>query len=93
LENAAIFQPETGASVWSGLAQKDSLALVRQIERDVTLLPDDIVQEIVSCSDGVPLFLEEVTRTVLAASADVLRPRIWRIDRGEAGACGPLTNF
>jgi class 3 adenylate cyclase/tetratricopeptide (TPR) repeat protein len=59
------------------LAQKDSASLVRQIEHDAMLLPDDVVQEIVSRSDGVPLFLEEVTRTVLeAVSADALRPKV-----------------
>jgi hypothetical protein len=62
----------------AALPQKDSFALVWRIERDVTLLPDDIVQEIVSCLLGRrALFLEEVTRTVLeAANAGVLRPRI-----------------
>jgi predicted ATPase len=59
------------------LAQKDSASLVRQIEHDAMLLPDDVVQEIVSRSDGVPLFLEEVTRTVLeAVGADALRPKV-----------------
>ena len=58
------------------LAQKDSASLVRQIEHDAMLLPDDVVQEIVSRSDGVPLFLEEVTRTVLeAVGADAFRPK------------------
>jgi class 3 adenylate cyclase/tetratricopeptide (TPR) repeat protein len=55
------------------LAQKDSATLVRQIERDAMPLPDGVVQEIVARSDGVPLFLEEVTRAVLeAADADAL---------------------
>jgi class 3 adenylate cyclase/tetratricopeptide (TPR) repeat protein len=53
------------------LALEDSAALVRQIERDNVPLPEDVVQEIVARSDGVPLFLEEVTRAVLeAARAD-----------------------
>jgi class 3 adenylate cyclase/tetratricopeptide (TPR) repeat protein len=58
------------------LAQNDSAKLVRQIERGTMPLPDDLVQEIVARSDGVPLFLEEVTRAVLeAAGADALRPK------------------
>ena len=53
------------------LAQEDLAALVRQIERDNVRLPEDVVQEIVARSDGMPLFLEEVTRAVLeAARAD-----------------------
>ena len=77
----ATFRPEF-QSPWAGqshvttltlvrLALEDSAALVRQIERDNVPLPEDVVQEIVARSDGVPLFLEEVTRAVLeAARAD-----------------------
>jgi len=80
----ATFRPEF-QSPWAGqshvttltlarLAQEDSAVLVRQIERDNAPLPDDVVQEIVARSDGVPLFLEEVTRAVLeAAGADAAR--------------------
>jgi class 3 adenylate cyclase/tetratricopeptide (TPR) repeat protein len=49
------------------LAPKDSVALVRQIERTNAPLPEEVVQEIIARSDGVPLFLEEVTRAVLEA--------------------------
>jgi len=80
----ATFRPEF-QSPWAGhsqvttltlapLTQKDSATLVRQIERNTIPLPDDVVEEIVARSDGVPLFLEEVTRAVLeAAGADALR--------------------
>jgi class 3 adenylate cyclase/tetratricopeptide (TPR) repeat protein len=82
----ATLRPEF-RSTWAGqsqvttltlapLAQNDSAKLVRQIERGTMPLPDDLVQEIVARSDGVPLFLEEVTRAVLeAAGADPLRPK------------------
>lgn len=74
------FRPEF-RSPWAGqsqvttltlapLARKDSATLVRQIERDKMQLPDDLVEEIVARSDGVPLFLEEVTRAVVEAAAD-----------------------
>ncbi len=80
----ATFRPEFQPP-WAGqshvttltlarLARHDSAALVRQIERDGVPLPDDVVEEIVARSDGVPLFLEEVTRAVLEATgADTLR--------------------
>ncbi|MEO6783212.1 MAG: AAA family ATPase, partial [Bradyrhizobium sp.] len=48
------------------LPPTDSIALVRQIER-VSALPEEVVREIIARSDGVPLFLEEVTRAVLEA--------------------------
>jgi class 3 adenylate cyclase/tetratricopeptide (TPR) repeat protein len=79
----ATCRPE-GQSAWAGqsqvtmltlapLAKKDSATLVRQIERDTMPLPDDVVEEIVARSDGVPLFLEEVTRAALeSAGADAL---------------------
>jgi class 3 adenylate cyclase/tetratricopeptide (TPR) repeat protein len=74
----ATFRPEF-QSPWAGqshvttltltrLARQESATLVRQVERDGVALPDDVVQEIVARSDGVPLFLEEVTRTVLEAA-------------------------
>ena len=49
----------------SPLARKDLATLVRQIQHEAVSLPDDVVQEIVARSDGVPLFLEEVTRELL----------------------------
>ncbi len=75
----ATFRPEF-QSPWSGLshetnlaltrlAREDSATLVRQIERDTTALPDEVVQQIVERSDGVPLFLEEVTKAMREASA------------------------
>jgi tetratricopeptide (TPR) repeat protein len=49
------------------LPPTDSIALVRQIERTSAPLPEEVVREIIARSDGVPLFLEEVTRAVLEA--------------------------
>ena len=62
---------------------------MRQIERDTMPLPDDVVQEIVARSDGVPLFLEEVTRAVLeAAGADALRAKTGVSIAAKLDACG-----
>jgi class 3 adenylate cyclase/tetratricopeptide (TPR) repeat protein len=49
------------------LTPEDSVALVRQIGRTDAPLSEDVVQEIIDRSDGVPLFLEQVTRAVLEA--------------------------
>jgi predicted ATPase len=68
------FRPELQQS-WSGQAHVTLLALNRLGERDVTALVrelagntplgSEIVAEIVERTDGVPLFVEELTRAVL----------------------------
>lgn len=68
-------QPQVTTLTLAPLARKDSAALVRQIQHDAVPLPDDVVQEIVARSDGVPLFLEEVTRAVLE-TADMDASRV-----------------
>ena len=45
----------------------DSEALVRQLAAKVESLPSELIGEIVERGDGVPLFLEEVTKTVVDA--------------------------
>ncbi|WP_170991849.1 adenylate/guanylate cyclase domain-containing protein [Bradyrhizobium elkanii] len=49
------------------LTPEDAIALIRQIEHADAPLAEDVVQEIAARSDGVPLFLEQVTRAVLEA--------------------------
>jgi predicted ATPase len=51
----------------SRLGRREGAALVRQLIGAATL-PSDIMDEILERSDGVPLFLEEVTKVVLEAS-------------------------
>ncbi|MBR0757094.1 AAA family ATPase [Bradyrhizobium jicamae] len=56
------------------LSPEDSVTLVRQIERTNAPLSEGVVQEIIDRSDGVPLFLEQVTRAVLeVGDANVVR--------------------
>jgi class 3 adenylate cyclase/predicted ATPase len=73
------FRPEFQAP-WAGLAhitslllnrldRRESTALVRGIARPDRPMPADIVDEIASRTDGVPLFLEELTRAALEADA------------------------
>ncbi len=65
---------------WAGLAHATPLTLTRlgkanaaaMVER-VTggkLLPDDVLDQIVAKTDGVPLFVEELTKTVLESGAE-----------------------
>ena len=75
---AVSFRPEFQPP-WSGRAHVTSLALNRLCERDgealvqklagIASLTPDIVTEIVERTDGVPLFVEELTKAVLESAA------------------------
>ena len=53
-------------SAWTA---RESAALVKRIADSKSALPGDIVDEIVERADGVPLFVEELTKAVLEADA------------------------
>jgi predicted ATPase/class 3 adenylate cyclase len=52
------------------LGRGEGAAMVRQLCGNFTTLPPDIVDEIVERTDGVPLFVEELTKAVVEAGAD-----------------------
>jgi class 3 adenylate cyclase/predicted ATPase len=54
------------------LNRHESAALVRRLTRSA--LPDEIIEQIVARGEGVPLFLEEVTKAVLEIGADPVHP-------------------
>ena len=68
------FRPEFEPS-WTGQPQVSVVALKRLDRRDQTILveqiaggkalPDEVVEQIVGRTDGVPLFVEELTKSVL----------------------------
>ena len=60
-------QPNVTMLTLNRLSRGDSEALVRQLVAKTVSLPRDLIGEIVERGDGVPLFLEEVTRTVVDA--------------------------
>jgi len=70
------FRPEFNAP-WTGRSRVTSLALNRLGEREATAiiarlvgnkeLPADVMAEIVERTDGIPLFVEEMTKAVLEA--------------------------
>ncbi len=76
----ATFRPEFQPP-WTGQANVTSLALTRLDRRDAATmiaaiagraaLPAGIAREIAERTDGVPLFIEEVTRAVIEAGANV----------------------
>jgi predicted ATPase len=51
------------------LDRRDGEALVERITGNSAVLPSDIVTEIVERTDGVPLFVEELTKAVLETGA------------------------
>jgi class 3 adenylate cyclase/tetratricopeptide (TPR) repeat protein len=66
-------QPWTGQSpvttlVLNRLDRPDGTALVRRM-RGTQALPEDIIDDIVERTDGVPLFLEELTKAILESGA------------------------
>src|SRR5207248_5486776 len=74
----ATFRPEFQPP-WTGQPHVTMLALARLDRRDTAAmvanivgnaaLPTEIVQEIAERTDGVPLFVEELTKAVLEAGA------------------------
>ena len=77
------FRPEFNAP-WVGQSHVTSLTLNRLGEREVAAiiaslagnkaLPADVLAEIVERTDGIPLFVEEMTKAVLEAESEGERP-------------------
>ena len=57
-------QPHVSALAISRLGRRDGAALIERIVRDKAL-PGEVTAQIVAKTDGVPLFVEELTKTVL----------------------------
>jgi class 3 adenylate cyclase/predicted ATPase len=88
------FRPEYEAP-WAGLSHVTSVALDRLAPTEVgTLaehvagrpLPPEVTAQIVAKTDGVPLFVEELTKAVLEGGLLVAGPQGWRLH-------GPLPPF
>ena len=79
------FRPEFNAP-WTGQSHVTSLVLNRLGKHEAaaiivgvageTELPADVVTEIVSRTDGIPLFVEEMTKAVLEAKSEVPVPSL-----------------
>jgi class 3 adenylate cyclase/predicted ATPase len=88
------FRPEYEAP-WTGLSHVTSIALDRLLPAEVETLaelvagrplPPEVTAQIVAKTDGVPLFVEELTKAVLESGLIVEGPQGWRLD-------GPLPPF
>jgi predicted ATPase len=88
------FRPEYEAP-WTGLSHVTSVALDRLAPAEVETLaehvagrplPPEVTAQIVAKTDGVPLFVEELTKAVLEGGLLVAGPQGWRLN-------GPLPPF
>jgi len=57
-------RPQVTIQVLGGLYHRDALSIVNEVVGGASL-PSEVVERIISRADGVPLFIEELTKTVL----------------------------
>jgi predicted ATPase len=65
-----VGQPHVTVMALNRLGRSDGAAMVQQLAGNAALLPQDVIAEILERTDGVPLFVEEMTRAVLEAGAE-----------------------
>ena len=83
-----IGRPHVTALTLNRLAQRDIEAMIDGVVGN-KLLPASIRQDIIERTDGIPLFVEEMTKAVLEAESEArrgrlprqFRPRHWRSRR------------
>ena len=63
-----VGQPHVTMMALPRLGRREGAELVRQLAGNAAAIPDDLIDEIIERTDGVPLFLEEVTNAVLEAA-------------------------
>jgi hypothetical protein len=76
-------RPHVTTQVLGGLHQRQAVSIVSEIVGGKSL-PIDVVERIVSHADGVPLFIEELTKTVLERGQQ-------RIQSGDHALAEPLS--
>jgi class 3 adenylate cyclase len=59
-----VIRPQVTVLMLSGLYRLEAAALIRAVAGE-RILPDDVVDKIIARADGIPLFIEELTKTVL----------------------------
>jgi class 3 adenylate cyclase/predicted ATPase len=96
----ATFRPEFQPS-WTGqsqvtvislnrLGRGDGAAIIECLAGNAGLLPPDVIAEIIERTDGVPLFVEEMTKAVLEAGAERGREIATLVPRARLGVPATL---
>ena len=78
--------PHVSALPLTRLGRREGAAMVEQVTQDKEL-PEEVAAQIVAKTDGVPLFIEELTKTVLEFGPATGRGRSLRAHRPAATAC------
>ena len=65
-----VGQPHVTVIALNRLGRGDGAVMVERLAGNAALLPPDVIAEIVERTDGVPLFVEEMTKAVLEAGAE-----------------------
>jgi class 3 adenylate cyclase/tetratricopeptide (TPR) repeat protein len=64
LQPSWVTRPQVTVQVLNGLGRQQATTIVKEIAGPREL-PDDIIEQIIKRADGVPLFIEELTKTLL----------------------------
>ena len=83
-------QPHVTVMSLNRLGRGDGAAMVERLAGTAGLLPPDVIAEIVERSDGVPLFVEEMTRAVLEAGAELGRETVASLPAASLGVPATL---
>lgn len=83
-------QPHVTMLALSRLGRREGAALVQRLAANAASLPADVIDEIIDRTDGVPLFLEEVTKVILEAEETAARDRIAAIPGARAAVPATL---
>jgi predicted ATPase len=80
LQPAWVGQPHASMLPLSRLGRRDSAAIVGAVTRNKAL-PETIVEQVLAASDGVPLFVEELTVSLLESGLLRETTDSYRLDR------------
>jgi len=78
-----IARPHVTTQILGGLHQRQAISVINEIVGEESL-PTDVIERIISHADGVPLFIEELTNTVLERGRS-------RFQKGDQSPAEPLS--
>jgi class 3 adenylate cyclase/predicted ATPase len=85
-------QPHVTTLALNRLDRRDRIALVTQIAGGKSL-PEEVITQIVDRTDGVPLFIEELTKSVLESGVLREEPERYALDQGLPPLAIPTTLY